>query len=70
MIKIYVYYKDGRVFIYEVENAEKAREHAWMIKQHGYRHKVGDRHEWDNPDKVDKICWDNDDTYLAKKYDE
>lgn len=70
-MKIYIYYKNGNAFIYEVENAEKAREHAYAIWKTGYRHKVGKRHEWDSPDKIDKICWDGEDeTYIAKKYSE
>jgi hypothetical protein len=68
-MKIYVYFKNGNVFIYEVESSLKAREHAEKIWSTGYRCTVGKRQEWFGPHYIDKICWDgDDDTYLAKKY--
>ena len=71
MIKIYVYFKNGNVYTYEVDSAEKAREHADKIWSTGYRVKVGNRHEWFGTHYIDKICWDGiDDTYLGKKYNE
>jgi hypothetical protein len=70
-MNIYIYFKNGNVYSYEVESAEKAREHAEKIWSTGYRVRVGDRHEWFGPHYTDKIAWDGkDETYLAKKYDE
>lgn len=71
MTTIYVYFKNGNVFSYEVESAIKAREHADKIWTTGFRWKIGDRHEWFGVHYIDKICWDGvDDTPLAKKYSE
>jgi len=71
MIKMYIYFKNGNVYSYEVTSAEKAREHAEKIWSTGYRTKVEDRHEWFGPHYLDKICWDGQDvTYLAEKYGE
>jgi hypothetical protein len=71
MITIYIYFKNGNVFQYKVDSAEKAREHADKIWETGYRVNIGNRHEWFGKHYIDKICWDGiDDTYLAKKYDE
>lgn len=58
MIKVYVYFKNGNVDIYEVESAVKAREHADNIWLRGYKMRIGTRMEWFNPDYIDKICWD------------
>jgi hypothetical protein len=70
-MKIYVYFKNGNVFTYDVESAEKAREHAEKIWTTGYRIEIGGRHEWFGPHYIDKICWDGKDkTYLATKYKE
>lgn len=41
MFKIQVYLDDGRIFEYEVKNAEKAREHTDAISKNGYRHNDG-----------------------------
>jgi hypothetical protein len=38
---IKVYMDDGRVFSYNVEGDDKAREHAAAIAEHGYRHNDG-----------------------------
>jgi len=38
---IKVYMDDGRVFYYDVESADKAREHASAIATEGYRHNDG-----------------------------
>ena len=66
-MKIYVYFKNGNVYTYTVDSAEKAREHAEKIWTTGYRTLVGNRHEWFGPHYVDKICWDGEDnTYLTK----
>lgn len=70
-MRIYIYFKNGNVFQYEVENCEKAREHAEKIWTTGYKVKIGSRHEWFGPHYLDKICWDGEDTtYLAEKYKE
>ena len=68
-MEIYIYFKNGNVFHYEVESAEKAREHADKIWSGGYRHLNGNKNEWFGPHYIDKIVWEgNDDTYLAQKY--
>ena len=70
-MKMYIYFKNGNVFTYEIESAIKAREHAEKIWTTGYRVAVGSRHEWFGSHYIDKICWDGEDeTYLAKKYSE
>ena len=70
-MEIRVYFKNGNVYSYEVESAEKAREHASIIFKEGYRVKTSDEeHTWFGPHYVDKIVWTNDNTYLAKKYKE
>lgn len=58
MTKMYVYFKNGNVDIYDVISVEKAREHAENIWKRGYRMRIGNRMEWFNPDYIDKICWD------------
>lgn len=40
-----VYIDDGRVYSYEVANADKAREHAAAIVRYGYRHNDGETFE-------------------------
>jgi len=70
-ITMYVYFKNGNVFTYEVDNAIKAREHADKIWTTGFRINIDGRHEWFGTHYLDKICWDGiDDTYLAGKYKE
>ena len=58
MIKVYVYFKNGNVDVFEVQSVEKAREHAFNIWRFGYRMRIGNRMEWFNPDYIDKVCWD------------
>lgn len=71
MIVVYVYFKNGNVYTYKVDSAEKAREHAEKIWTTGYRVKVSNRHEWFGSHYIDKICWDGEDkTLLAAKYNE
>ena len=41
-MKVSVYLDDGRVFEYEVDSPEKAREHSHAIVKGGYRHNNGD----------------------------
>lgn len=68
---MYIYFKNGNVFTYEVDSPIKAREHADKIWATGYRVIIGDRHEWFGPHYIDKICWEGEDkTYLAEKYHE
>lgn len=69
-VKVYVYFTNGNVAIYEVENQWKAREHAEKIWSTGIRWKVGNRLEWFGPHYIDKICWDLEDErdYLEEKY--
>jgi hypothetical protein len=70
MIQVYVYFKNGNVDIYKVENAWKAREHAEKIMTNGYRMQVGNRMEWFGPHWIDKVCWDFKTLdYLQVKYD-
>jgi hypothetical protein len=69
-ISVYVYFKNGNVDIYSVDDEWKAREHAEKIWSSGYRMRVGLRMEWFGPHWIDKICWDapNGD-YLQNKYE-
>ncbi len=70
MINIYIYFKNGNVDIYPVENIWKAREHAEKIWKGGYRMMVGSRMEWFGADWIDKICWDAlGEDYLQAKYE-
>ena len=70
-MKIYIYFKNGNVFDYEIENAIKAREHAEKIFLTGFRVAINNRHEWYGSHYIDKICWDGpDETYLSLKYKE
>jgi hypothetical protein len=69
-MKMYIYFKNGNVYQYDVDSAEKAREHAEKIWTTGYRCKDGNSHVWYGTHYIDKIKWDEDETYLAKKYDE
>jgi hypothetical protein len=39
--RISVYIDDGRIFEYEVESADKVREHSAAIVRDGYRHNDG-----------------------------
>lgn len=53
--KILTYLDDGRVFEYEVESAEKAREHSAAIVRGGYRHNDGQTFEHYPPHRIDKV---------------
>ena len=50
-----VYLDDGRVFEYEVESAEKVREHASAIIKGGYRHNNGLYFEHYPPHRILKV---------------
>ena len=54
-ITIRVYLDDGRVYEYEVEGADKAREHAAAIVMGGYRHNDGNTFEHYPPHRVLKV---------------
>ena len=71
-VTITVYFKNGNAYPYQVANAAKAREHADKIWATGYRVKTEPNvHTWYGPHYIDKITWEGDDeTLLAKKYDE
>lgn len=69
MIKMFIYFKNGNVHVYEVDNVWKAREHAEKIWTTGYRMRVGKRMEWYGSHWIDKICWDAPEgDYLSEKY--
>lgn len=52
---IQVYLDDGRVFEYDVESAEKVREHAFAIVTTGYRHNDGKTFEHYPPHRILKV---------------
>lgn len=53
---MYVYFKNGNVFDYEVKNEKKAREHADKIWTTGYRDMIDGRMEWFGSHYIDKVC--------------
>ncbi len=55
MKTIQVYLDDGRVFLYDVENEEKVREHASAIISGGYRHNDGKIFEHYPPHRILKV---------------
>lgn len=55
MKKVQVYLDDGRVFEYEVESAEKVREHASAIIMGGYRHCDNKTFEHYGPHRILKV---------------
>lgn len=64
-----IYMDDGRVFSYEVETADKVREHASAIIATGYRHsdeKTG-LWEWYPPYRILKIKSSNIPTFYYTK---
>lgn len=70
IVKIYVYFKNGNVYTYEVEGQWKAREHADKIMTNGFRANVGNRMEWFGTHYIDKVCWDKVSTdFLSTKYE-
>jgi len=59
---IYVYFKSGQVFHYDIEAsdieelASKAREHEYKIITTGFRHSGGkNEHTWYLPHWIDKV---------------
>jgi hypothetical protein len=52
---IQVYLDDGRIFEYEVDSPDKAREHASVIINTGYRHNDGVIFEHYPPHRINKI---------------
>jgi len=55
---VYVYFKNGNVDKYKVDNEFKAREHAEKILTNGYVMRVGNKMEWFGSHLLDKVCWD------------
>ena len=53
--QISVYIDDGRIFDYEVESADKVREHASAIITSGYRHNDGKIFEHYPPHRILKV---------------
>jgi len=72
LVKVIVYLKTGNAYEYDVCDAAKAREHASAIWATGFRVRTGEKeHTWFGPHHIDKIKWvGEDDTILARKYDE
>lgn len=54
-MKIMTYLDDGRVFVYEVDDEHKAREHASAIVRGGYRHNDGKEFEHYPPHRIVKV---------------
>lgn len=52
---IAVYINDGRIFEYDVDSAEKVREHSYQICQDGYRHNDGNVFEYYPVHRILKI---------------
>jgi hypothetical protein len=70
-VQMYIYFKNGNVFTYFVEDQKKAREHAAKIWESGYRTVIEQRMEWFGPGYIDKICWDvQENDFLGNKYTE
>lgn len=55
LFPVRVYLDDGRVFKYDVESAEKVREHASAIVAGGYRHNDGIAFEHYPPHRILKV---------------
>lgn len=53
------YLDDGRIFKYEVDSAEKVREHASAIVKDGYRHNDGKVFEHYPPHRILKVKSEN-----------
>lgn len=66
-MKVQVYLDDGRVFEYEVPNAEKVREHASAIVMGGYRHNNGKIFEHYPPHRILKVKSESIDTMYPDK---
>lgn len=54
-MQIQVYLDDGRVFSYDVDSEEKAREHSHAIVQTGYRHCTKKYFEHYGPHRILKV---------------
>lgn len=57
--EVKTYLDDGRIFVYEVESAEKVREHASAIIAGGYRHNDGKTFEHYPPHRILKVKSEN-----------
>ena len=69
MIKINVYMQDGRVFIYEVKDAVKAREHAHRIINYGWRNVTDGVMEYYPVHQILKVTFDCPKDYMSNKYE-
>lgn len=56
---IKVYLDDGRIFKYDVDSAEKVREHTSAIISGGYRHNDGKIFEHYPPHRILKVKSEN-----------
>jgi len=56
---IRVYLDDGRIFKYNVQSAEKVREHTSAIIATGYRHNDGKVFEHYPPHRISKVKCNN-----------
>ena len=65
---LYVYFKDGRVFSYEVADSKKAREHMAKIRESGYRHFEESTQclEWYLPHYIDKMKYELGSSEVSK----
>jgi len=54
-----VYIDDGRIFWYELNSAEKVREHSAAIIKDGYRHNDGETFEHYPPHRILKVKSNN-----------
>lgn len=59
MLKIY--FKDGRVFSYSVDSADRARAHMAKIWESGYRSTSDGTLSWYGPHYLDKIVYTGSD---------
>jgi len=62
---IVVYFKDGRIFEYEVCDMNKAREHMSKIWELGYRTVREGVLEWFGPHYIDKMKYLGDDAQTS-----
>ena len=68
-VKINVYFIDGRVSSYYVDNGEKAREHAHAIITKGWRNVSNGIMEYYPIHKIDKVTFDDPKDMLSEKYE-
>lgn len=56
-----IYFKDGRVFSYNVSDSTRARAHMAKIWEGGYRSTADGDLTWYGPHYIDKIVYKGDD---------